>query len=151
VYCATPATGRSRDIAAASAGSKKPAAATYCDRHLQRAAAELHRAGRDDRQHVERREQAADAAGKGDARRHHDDVDGEMDVGQPREPLDVAQRGDEREAHAVDRGNEHEERVDGEVARRAQLDDERGPQEHRRGGQPQRDVHEEPAPERRMH
>ena len=120
-------------------------------RHLQGAAAELERAGGHDGQDVERREQAADAAGQRDRRRHHEHVDGEVHVGQPREPIDEAQRGDEGEADRVDEGDEDEQRVDVEDARQPHLDDEGGAEEDCRRHQPQRDVRQQAAGERAGH
>ena len=115
---------------------------------LQPAAAELHRARRDDRQHVEDREQALDAAGDEHRRGDDDGVDGEVHVGQPRQPLHEPQRTDEAEADREGQTDQKEERIDRQRARRAQLHDHRGAQQHRRDQQPDRDVYGEAPPER---
>ena len=56
-------------------------------RDQQPAAPELHGAGRDDRQHVQRREEAGDAAGEVDERRDDQRVAGELQVDQPAVPV----------------------------------------------------------------
>ena len=84
--------------------SRIPAAVRYCAddeadvehraqrRHQQAAAAELDDAGRDDRQHVQRREVAGDAAGEVDERRDDQRVDRQLHVDQPAVALDEPQR-----------------------------------------------------------
>ena len=57
-------------------------------RHLQRPAAEADRARGDDRQQIERREVAGDAAGDVDERGHQHRVDRELQVDQPRAAVD---------------------------------------------------------------
>jgi hypothetical protein len=51
------------------------------------------------------------------AGRHDDGVDGEMDVGQPRQALDQLQRGDEAETDRVGQRDEKEKRIDRQRAR----------------------------------
>ena len=61
-------------------------------RHQQAAAPELDDARGDDRQHVERREVAGDAAGEVDERRDDQRVAGQLQVDQPAVPVDEPQR-----------------------------------------------------------
>ena len=69
-------------------------------RDEQAAAAELDDAGGDDRQHVQRREVAGDAAGEVDERRDDQRVAGQLQVDQPAVPLDEAQRRARRRSSA---------------------------------------------------
>ena len=79
-------------------------------RHEQAAAPELHGARRDDRQHVERREVARDAAGEIDERRHDQRVAGQLQVDQPPVPLDEAQRQRVADRQRVGQADQEEER-----------------------------------------
>jgi hypothetical protein len=117
-------------------------------RHLQAAAPPLHGAGGHDGQHVQRREQAVDAAGDVHAGGDEDRVEAEMHVGQPRNPVGVAQRRDEREADEIGEADDGEERVDGLRARRLHLHDDGEPEQHGCDHQSQRDVPGQPLPQR---
>ena len=84
----------------------------------QAAAPELHGAGGHDRQHVQRREVAGDAAGDVDERRDDQRVAGELQIEQPPVPLDEPQRQRPGDRQRVGQADQEKERIDGERAGR---------------------------------
>ena len=108
-------------------------------RRHQPAAAELDRAGRDHRQHVERGEIAGDAAGEVDEGGDDQRVAGQLQVDQPAVAIDEAQRQPVDDRQPVGQADEKEERVDRKRARRRDLDDDGRAEQNRPDDRPNRD------------
>ena len=87
----------------------------------QAAAAELHGAGGDDRQHVQRREVAGDAAGEVDERGDDQRVARQLQIDQPAVAVDEPQRQRVDDRQRVGQADQEEERIDRKRAGRGDL------------------------------
>ena len=107
------------------------------------AAAELHAAGRRDRQHVQRGEIAGDAAGDGDEPRDDQRVAGELNVDDPSVPLGPFERQRPEDVQRVGDADEEEQRLAGKCPRRGELDENGRAEQQRADADANRDQPEE--------
>jgi hypothetical protein len=81
-------------------------------RHRQPAAAKLHRAGSNDRQHIQRRKEARHPAGEIDEGGDDHRIAAELQIDQPPMPLDEAEGGGEGSRQPVGHRDQQEQRID---------------------------------------
>src|SRR2546427_286530 len=108
---------------------------------------ELHRAAGDNRQHVERREIAGDAAGEIDERGDNQRVARELHVHQPAVPIGEAQGPGVRDGQRERQPDQEEERIDRKRSRRRELRKGRRAQQDRADDDPDENQAPEPPPQ----